>query len=73
MIDNIIEKYFVILFLVPENILNPPNILTLNISKYALKLNFIPAKKYKYKYGNIKNIIGDTTPYIGAKNIVNNE
>ena len=57
------EKYLVILlFLEPEKILKPPNILTLKISKYVLKLNFTPAKKYKYKYGNMKNTIGDTTP-----------
>ena len=74
MIDSNTEKYLVILLPpVPEKILNPLKMLTLKISKYVLKLNFRPVKKYKYTYGNIKNIIGDTIPYTGAKIIVNNE
>jgi hypothetical protein len=72
--DNNTEKYLVILLLpFPENILNPPNILTLNISKYVLKLNLSPVKKYKYTYGRTKNIIGDIIPYTGANKIVNKE
>ena len=33
----------------------------------------ILVKKYRYKYGIIKNKTGDNSPYIGANTILNNE
>ena len=39
-IDNTTEKYLVVLLLAPENILKPPNILTLNICVVIYHQNF---------------------------------
>ena len=63
--EIIMEKYrdiFSLPPLEPPIKFNPPKILILNIFKYIPKSNFSFVKKYKYKYGNIRNTIGDTTP-----------
>ena len=70
--DKIIEKYFDIPVF-PPPILNPPKNVIFIILKYTLKSNLIFVKKYRYKYGIIKNSIGDNNPYIGATTILNNE